>query len=179
MNKTAPINLLPSQLVLKGKDKVLLEGLKKFVLIGFIILIAASLIIAGYLVYLSFRIRSSVGNEDVLKSEISSLQQTEQGLFLIKDRISRIKAVYAKESVDGQIATLTDFIEQVSGDFRISEIQISVQRVDLSVVFPSSSAFGLFYKSLIAADLYPDITLKTLSFNPSLGYIASFELSQK
>src|SRR3989344_5231428 len=120
----ASINLLPSQLVLKGKDKVVVEGLKKFVFIGFIILIAISLLIAGYLVYLSLRIRSSVGNEEVLKSEINSLQQTEQGLFLIKDRISRIKAVYAKESVDGQIATLTDFIEQASGDFRISEIQI-------------------------------------------------------
>ena len=175
----ASINLLPSQLVLKGRDKVLVEGLKKFVFIGFIILIATSLIIAAYLIYLSLRIRSSVGSEEVLKSEVSSLQQTEQGLFLIKDRITRIKSIYAKESVDGQIAKLTGFIQGASADFRISEIQISAQRVNLSVIFPSSGEFGLFYKSLINANLYPNVTLKALSFNPSLGYIVSFELSQK
>lgn len=173
------INLLPTQLVLKGKDKVIIEGIKKFTLIGFLFLILGSLVIAGYLVYVSLRIRSSVGNEEGLKSEISTLQQTEQGLFLIKDRISKIKLVYAKESSDSQILNLTTFLESNSGDYRILEIQVVSQKVVLSMAFPSSTSFGSFYKSLINSGLYPNIVLKSLSFNQSIGYVASFELFQK
>lgn len=173
------INLLPPQLAIKGKDKVLVEGIKKFVFAGFLILILASLVIAGYLIYLSIRIRTSVSSEEVLKNDINSQQQTEQGLFLIKDRISRIKSVYAKESADKQIATLAGFIQTAPGEFRLLEIQVSTQKATLSVAFPSSDTFGSFYKALINANLYPNVVLKAFSFNPSLGYVASFELSPK
>lgn len=175
----ASINLLPTQFVLKGKDKVLIEGIKKFAFIGFLILTIVALTLGGYLVYLSVRIRSSIGNEETLKSEVTSLQQTEQGLFLIKDRISKIKTVYAKDSADSQITILTGFFQGNPGDYRILEIQVTSQRVNLSLAFPSSSSFGSFYKALVEARLFPNITLKSFSFNPSLGYVAAFELSQK
>ena len=175
----ATINLLPSQLVLKGKDKILIEGIKKFVFVGFILLIIGSLIVVGYLIFISLRIRSSISNEEFLKSEIDNLQETEQGLFLIKDRISKIKSIYAKQSADAQIALLTDFLLSNQGDYRIIEIQIISERVDLGVSFPSSSSFGLFYKALISSEIYSQVVLKSFSFNPTLGYIATFELTQK
>lgn len=172
----ATINLLPPQLVLKGRDKVVVESLKKFVFAGFLLLIVASLVIAAYLIYLSTRIRSSVTREEVLKSEINSLEQTEQGLVLIKDRISKIKSVYALESADSQIETLVGFLQATPGDYRILEIQLSAKGVVLNVVFPSSDSFGAFYKALIEAKLYSSVTLRTFSLSPALGYVASFEL---
>lgn len=175
----ATINLLPTQLTLKGRDKAIVEGAKKFVFIGFILLILASLAIAGYLVFMSVRIRASINSEEVLKKEISSFQQAEQSLFLIKDRIGKIKTVLGKESANSQVATLAEFLQTGPGDLRILEIQITPQKVTLSLIFPSSASFGGFYKLLIGSNLYPNILLKSFSFNPSIGYLVTFELSQK
>ncbi len=175
----ATINLLPTALTLKSKDKAVIDAIKKFVLLGFIVLIVASLIIAGYLIYLSLGMRASLGREEVFKQEISSFQETEQGLFLIKDRISKIKTVYAKESANKQIEVLADFLKNTPGDFRILEIQVTSQKVNLSLIFPTSSAFGAFYKSMVDSKVYTGVVLKAFSFNPSAGYVAAFELSQQ
>lgn len=174
----ATINLLPTELTLKGKDKVLVQGIRKFVSAGLLVLIIGALIIAGYLVFISFRIRSSLSNEEVLKQEISSFQETEQGLFFIKDRISKIKSVLAKESSNEQISVLSGFLQTTQGEFSIFEVQVSIQRTEISLVFPTSIEFGNFYKALIESNLYSNIILKSFSLNPSLGYLATFELIQ-
>lgn len=173
----ASINLLPTQLALKGKDKIVIEAVRKIALIGFLLLILASLVIAGYLVYALFRVRLSVNNEEALKSEIGSFQQTEQGLFLIKNRLSRIKSVLAKESANDQITKLSGLLQALPPDFRVLEIQVTSQKVTLSLIFFSSDSFGNFYKRLIDLKLYSSVSLKSLSFNPSAGYLATFELS--
>lgn len=175
----AAINLLPQGAALKGKDKTVLTALRKFVILGFMVFIAFSLAITGYLIYTSLRIRSGVASQEALKVQIDSLGQTEQSFFLIKDRISKIKTVLAKESSNEQIATLSDFLRGLSPDARVLEIQITSQKVTLGVIFPTSSAFGTFYKTLVEAGLYKTVILKSFSFNPSAGYIATFELSQK
>ena len=175
----ANINLLPQGATLKGRDRILLDGLRKFVLVGFMIFIAAALVITGYLIYTSLRIRSSIANEETLKPQVNALRQTEQSFFLIKDRVSKIKTVFGKESANAQITTLSGFLRGVFPDARVLEIQITSQKVNLGVIFPTSSAFGAFYKTLIDADLYKTVILKSFSFNPSAGYIATFALSQK
>lgn len=173
------INLLPQGLTLKGKDKILIDGVKKLVFAGFMLFIVAILVVTGYLIYTAVKIRTSVGIEESLKGEIGALSQTEQSFFLVKNRISKIKTVLSKESSNGQILTLNELLNSLSGEAKILEIQITSQKVGLSAVFPTSEIFGTFYKNIILSDLYDTVILKSLSFNPTAGYIATLELIKK
>ena len=171
------INLLPQGIALKGKDKIVLTSVGKFVSVGFVIFLLAAFLIVGYFIYLSLRIRASISLEETLKSQIGSLEQTEQSFFLIKDRIGKIKSVLAKENVRVQTETLSGVVGSFPPGVRILEIQMTSQKVTLTLIFSSSESFGIFYKGLIEAKTYKTIVLKTFSFNPSTGYIATMELT--
>lgn len=174
----ATINLLPQAATLKGRDKTLVQGLSKFLYVGFIILIAGGLALAGYFVFTVVRVRSSLLNEENLKAQVTTLSQTEQSYFLIKDRIAKIKSVLAKDSAGTQI-TILRALPVFVGENRVLEIQISGQKVTLALVFPSSASFGDFYKGLIESKVYKTVILKSFSFSPSVGYIATMELSNE
>src|SRR3989344_8904889 len=120
----ATINLLPPTIALKGRDKILITGLRKFVLVGFIIIIASALVLAGYFIYTTVRLRASLSSEELLKTEVASLQETEQSYFLIKDRISKIRGVLAQESANSQITTLMS-LPIFGGENRVLEIQLT------------------------------------------------------
>lgn len=173
------INLLPQGKVLKGRDKALVDAISKLVFVGLIIFIASILVIGAYLVYTSLRIRASVSNEEVLKAEVGALADTEQSFFLIKDRVSKIKIILAKDSLNEQIVKLSGFLKILSPDVRLIEVQAANQKVTLGLGFVSSQSFGAFYKGLVESGTYKTIILKSLSFNPLGGYIATLELSDE
>ena len=170
------INLLPEGKVLKGRDRVLVEGISKIVFGGLIVFIVAALAIAGYFVYSSLRMRASLSSEEALKVQIEALSDTEQSFFLIKDRVSKVRTVLAKESLNDEMAKLSGFLVNLPGDARLIEVQATNQKITIGISFISSSSFGSFYKNLVSSGKYKTIILKSLSFSPSGGYVAALEL---
>lgn len=170
------INLLPQGKALKGQDKVLVESISKLTLIGLIIFIAAIMAVGVYFAYSSLRLRSSISAEETLKSEIEALANTEQSFYLVKDRVSKVKTILAKASTNEQVDKLSGFLENSAQESTLTEVQLTSQKVVLSLVFPSSSSFGLFYKSLVDSGIYKIVTLKSLNFSQLAGYLATLEL---
>lgn len=173
------INLLPQGKALKGQDKVLVESISKLTLIGLIIFIAAILVVGVYFVYSSLRLRSSISAEETLKAEVEALANTEQSFYLVKDRVSKVKTILAKASTNEQTEKLAGFLENSTQELSLTEIQLTSQKVILSLVFPSSSSFGVFYKSLVDSGIYKTITLKSLNFSQLVGYLATLELTNE
>jgi hypothetical protein len=171
------INLLPTNLVAQGPVVKIANTLKKIVIAGFSIFILAVVIIVAYYLINFFTLRSSLAKQEVLKTNIKALGQTEQKVFLIKDRLDKIKIVLGAESADKNLEKLEGFLSLISQNVIISEAQISSKNTEVSIIAKSSSALTSFMGSLMTTEVFKTINLTSFGFNPVNGYFITVEVN--
>ena len=92
----ANINLLPTELKPKGQILKASKLLKKVSLVALLVFIVFAVLVFGSLIFLSTSIKSSQSNQEDLKSKVKALEQTEQRLVLVKDRLKKIAKVFSR-----------------------------------------------------------------------------------
>lgn len=171
------INLLPTNLVAQAPVVKFANTLKKIVTAGFSIFILAGLIVGSYYLVNYFTIRTSLTKQEALKTNIKALEQTEQKVFLTKDRLEKIKIALGLESADKNLEKLEKFLPIVSQSVTISEAQISSKSTEISVIARSSDALTSFMGNLVTTDIFKTIDLTSFGFNPVNGYFITVEVN--
>jgi hypothetical protein len=107
---------------------------------------------------------------ETLRASITNLESTEQGLVLLKDRITKIQTILASRQSVGLHAKQTEVVASLPDglSFQESELGNDVSRISLLAV--SSQALQTFLKSVSANDHYLSLILSGFTFNPYLGY---------
>lgn len=172
------INLLPSDLGPKASAIRIAKLIKKF----FVALISLFLIYAFFvialIIVLKVQVASSNSRQEQLKTSILSLEKTEQSLFLLKDRIGKIKTVFASSSSENNLGGVGKILNNSSGVL-MSDVKILPGKVNLTVMSVSAAPLGDFLEKIVTGNDYQTVKVKSLSFNPSSGYLVSLELTQK
>jgi hypothetical protein len=171
------INLLPTNLVAQGPVVKIADTLKKIVTVGFAVFILAAIVVSAYYLINFFTLRTSLSKQESLKTNLESLAQTEQRVFLTKDRLNKINAVLKVESADKNLEKLEQFLSVASQNVNISEAQISARNTEVSIIAKSSSALTSFMGNLVTAETFKTINLKSFSFNPISGYFITVEIN--
>ena len=171
------INLLPTNLVAQGPVIKIANTLKQIVTIGFSVFILAVIIVAAYYLINFFTLRTSLTKQEALKTNIKALEQTEQKVFLIKDRLDKIKIALGVDSADKNLEKLEGFLTLISQNVIISEAQISSKNTEVSIIAKSSSALTSFMGSLMTAEVFKTINLTSFGFNPVNGYFITVEVN--
>src|SRR4030042_2652884 len=94
----AAINLLPKDLLPSAGLIKTAKLLKNLLTLGFGIFTIVLVGLVAFFVLNSISLRSSTARQEELKNSIKALEQTEQGLVLVKDRLTKVKEVLAKDS---------------------------------------------------------------------------------
>lgn len=174
MKKT--INLLPEELEVKGPIAQGIETLKKIV----ILLAAVFLVIGGalgaYALILVFQIRDSQTAQENLKTQIASLEQAEQQLVLVKDRIAKARPLVEADDAKSNLDRLGSFLTNLPAGVNFTEGEIDLEKTEISFNANSSLGLSSLLSSLSAAQAFDTITLQSFSFNPNTGYLVSLEL---
>ncbi len=171
------INLLPTNLVAQGPVIKITNTLKQIVTIGFSVFILAVIMVAAYYLINFFTIKNSLTKQESLKNNIKALEQTEQKVFLIKDRLDKIKIASGVESADKNLEKLEGFLSLISQNVIISEAQISSKNTEVSIIAKSSDALTSFMGSLMATEVFKTIDLTSFGFNPVNGYFITVEVN--
>ena len=90
------INLLPTDLSPKGPVIKLAKSLKNIAIAGFVVFIISLVSLIVFLLFISTNLSSSTARQEQLKTSIKSLEQTEQRLVMVKDRLKYTKQVLGK-----------------------------------------------------------------------------------
>jgi hypothetical protein len=175
----AIINLLPTDLAPKGPTLRIVNYLKQIALVGFVIFLLVTLGLAGYFVITSFELNGSVNRQENLKTQIKSLEQAEQKIILLKDRVIKIKKVLAMPDSQGNIVISQEVLVMATGLVNIGELEISPEETKLTVTSNNSSSLSQFLTTLTGSKVYKTIVLSSFSFNPTAGYSAVFDLFNK
>lgn len=171
------INLLPTNLVAQAPVSKFANLLKKITTLGFVLFILAITVVGAYYLINYFTISSSVNKQTILKEQIKSLEQTEQKVFLAKDRLDKIKTALNIESADKNLEKLENFYSAIAGTVTISEADITSKKTEISVVARNSSFLTTFLGNLTTSDLFKTINLTSFGFNSSNGYFITVEIN--
>ena len=172
------INLLPTDLSPKSSIAKISQIIKSASTVGLILVVASAIGIIVFLVITSFQIKNSNTQQDQLKANIKSLEQTEQRLVLTKDRLKYAKDVLGKSSAVDSIEDLNLLFSTIPEEVEIREAQISPTKTEISIIVKSSSSLTRMLASILATDYYENIKLTSFAFNINAGYVVGISLSR-
>jgi len=173
------INLLPTDLAPKGPTLKIINYLKQVIFVGFVVFLLISLGLGGFLILTSLELQNSLSRQENLKNQIKNLEQTEQKMVLLRDRVEKINKILSMPNIQSDISNTQKIVDFNSSNINIRELEFSIDKVKLSVTASSSASFKELVDSLTQTNYYKTIILSSLNFNPNVGYSASFELSKK
>jgi hypothetical protein len=172
------INLLPQDIKPKVSILKLSKKLKRFILFGFMFFVFLASTVVGTLFILSNNLKRSIARQVAAKTEIKNLEATEQKLFLIRDRLDKIKQITAVKTAQDQINILEDALNQTKAidgvDFSGAELQQTVAKVSINA--GSSIALSNFLYNLYGNEDYKRINLLALKYNVDLGYTVTLSI---
>jgi len=167
------MNLLPPEYVVSGAvGKVLSisRSLGVILLAGFIIFIIG---LAGFFIISSIQLNSLTKRSDTLKAQISTREQSEQQLVLLKDRLKKIKTAQGMPSSDKNLSNLDPIIAAIPPNASLTELSADTQKVDVSISFRNNADLANFLKSISQIKTFKSALMTTFGFNPTSGYLVS------
>lgn len=174
----AKINLLPPDLGANASVLRLLNLAKKAaVVIGLMFFIFGTLFV-GYIVFLRIQIRASAKRAEGLKSSISALSQTEQSLFLLKERVAKIQSLFSTETQENSLTVSSDMLLNHPG-ITLNQAATSLGKISISGSSQTTGDIESFFERLIPDDNYKNIKLTSFSFSPETGYSFGLEFDLK
>lgn len=173
------INLLPEE---KGPDKlisrltVVCKNLS-IILSGLLFLSVA--VIAGILLIQNSGLNQLKLKQEKLTASVKNMEGTEKSLFLLKERLTKIKTILASGNVNKDLLSSLDNLMGTQFGVTASEIEISPQKTVLLIQGTASAGLTDYLADLLKSDLYREITLTSFLYNPVSGYSLNLEVAQK
>lgn len=174
----AKINLLPPDLGPNASVLKFLNLLKKTAVVVGLTFFVFGLLLIGYIIFLKAEIQASAKRAEGLKSSITALKSTEQSLYLLKERVGKIKSLLAKETQDESLASSASLLLNHPG-VNLTQVVASPGKINISGSCQSTNYLSSFFESVLSNNNYKSINLASFMFNPKTGYIFSLELDLK
>lgn len=170
------INLLPTDIAPKSPVNRAANLIKRIAIYGAVALIVFLLGIGGYIVYLQSQIRSSVSNQAELENSIRLLEQAEQSLVLLKDRIRRANTVLAKDTATPALENFEELTLVTSQGVGLTDAEINTEVSEVSYIISSSSQLVQLMAGVFSIEAYERIELTSFGFSPTSGYLVGLEM---
>lgn len=169
------INLIPSEMSVPVKFITLGKNLAKLTTLGCITLVIIVFGLVSSLVYFNLEYKKSISNIEGLKNQVVELEKNEQRLVLAKDKLSKIATVLTIDAIDDELLAFQSFESLLPGlpISSFSEINMTSNKVDASLVFTDSGSMQNLLSSLSSLSDYNQIILSAFGFNSTSGYLIS------
>lgn len=175
----ASINLLPTALLPNPSVLKLSKLLKSLVTLFLVLFVIVAAGVSGYFLINSYTLDASLKNQEVLKKSVQSLEQTEQSLFLVKDRVAKVKEIYANPSVKPDVEALSKILTVIPTDASLTEADMGNDSLETTFSVNNSLTLVKLMAAIVTQTSYSRVELLSFSFNPTAGYITSLSFSNK
>ena len=170
------INLLPKDLIPKKSILKLSGTIKRISMIGYSLLLVTVVVGIGVVIMLSRQINLSKSRQEGLIAKITSYEQTEQQLVLIKDRLNKADKVLTTNSALPEIEVFSQLLQLFPGGVSLDQTGITSNGTQINLAVQSSSALVELFASLLSSKLYQSVELNSFSYDSLNGYRISLSL---
>ncbi len=171
MNKKKQINLIPIEMAVPAKAVILSKFLNKISTLFAFFLVLLTVFVIGTIFYLNSEYIKVNGNVSALKNKIVELEKNEQKLILAKDKLVKINAIRAIDSIDNELDSFLKFQDLVAPDSpKYGEINLGVSKTEVSLSFPNTGSLTSVLKKIDDKLDYSRVTIESLGYSTSNGY---------
>ena len=173
---TIKLNLLPTEYVVTGTLGKVLKITRSLGVISIAAFLIFAVGLGAFFVISSFQLRNISTEVQDLKSQISTKEQSEQQIVLLKDRIKKIKTVQGLPNSFKNLGNIDPVVSTLTGSASLTELSTDSTKVDMSINFKSNSELAAFLQNLNSVKVFKSILMTTFGFNPASGYLISIRL---
>lgn len=164
-----PINLLPQEVV---QSKELTEAVYKLRVIsmgvGFLGLVVV-ILATGYMVFRGQTAKKLSEEADILKSQVLSLEQSEQRLVLLRDRLTRLSEIQGRFPQNERFIEQKTLIDEASGTASLRAVDITPSSTSLGLIASTSADLSSFIE-IIPQEMLSRMSFQNISFSEFTGY---------
>lgn len=166
----AEINLLPKEFKPDARIVNISKNLKKFSILGFLIFIIAVLFSAGSYFLLSTLLNTSMSRQSNLKTQIQNLSQTEQQLYLVKDRLDKIQVLNNAANAGQKIPAFESLLQGIPTG--VSFFSGNIDKGYVAVTFDVDGAGSLskLLATIINSGQYKSVEMNSLTYRFGSGF---------
>ena len=168
-------NLLPPDLTPREEIIKISNFIKRISVVGYSVVLISAAIFVGAFFVLSNQLKTSISEQENWKVQISSLEETEQRLVLIKDRLEKVSKILKSATAADEIESLSQTQSILPEGVILREAKLSTGNSEMRLLTQNSSSTAQLLAKLLASGIYKKVELKALDFNQTVGF--SLELN--
>jgi len=168
------VNLLPKELRPKRYIVKISKVLTNVALIALLVFVISAAVITGVFLVVSDRLSSSQEKHEELTIQIKALQETEQKIVLIKDRLEKVNKMKSKASASEKVDILGDVIKISEGSAIVNSATLSDKKADVLVIVDGSLNLTKFLSDIIISGGFKKIEMLSFGFEKDGGYKIEF-----
>jgi Tfp pilus assembly protein PilN len=170
-------NLLPPELV-TGKEVARAVNIMKTIAI-FAVLLFAVLAAVGVTSVLYYQNQFTALSEqhDSLKTTVQSMEATEQGLVLVKDRTQKIQQILDSRTNEIVLGKHKEIVDTLPEGVTFRETDIDRDKASLDISSTGAGPVSELMTRLTQSEKYKKLVLDAISFNALFGYVLSLEIN--
>jgi Tfp pilus assembly protein PilN len=172
----AGINLLTTDLAPKASVVKASGAIKKLTTLGIIALVVSLCVSIGLFLTFNNQLRTSSARTSQLGESIRALEQTEQRLVLIKDRLSLAKEAQLRGGSVQELLAIQKVVDSFPEGIRVQKFKIEKDIISASITAQNSTALTQMLAILVSTEGYTNVELSALTFVPSTGFSTNFIL---
>lgn len=168
------VNLLPKELRPKKYIVKISKVLTNVSLIALLVFIISAITVTSVYFVISNRLNSSQEKHEELITQIRALEETEQKIVLIKDRLEKISEMKSIVSASERVDILEDILNISDGIATVEGSTLTDNKANVLVSVDGSLNLTKFLSGLLISGGFKKIEMISFSFNNKVGYAMEF-----
>lgn len=168
------VNLLPKELRPKKYIVKISKVLTNVALIALLVFVISAAVITGVFIVISNRLSNSQEKHEELTIQIKALQETEQKIVLIKDRLEKVNKMKSKASASEKVDILDDIIKISEGSVIVDATTLSDKKANILVIVDGSLSLTKFLSGILISGGFNKIEMLSFAFEKDKGYKIEF-----
>ncbi|MBN1168784.1 hypothetical protein JXA63_02740 [Candidatus Woesebacteria bacterium] len=173
------INLLPDSFRVKSSSVRTAELLKKIYAILFVIVIIAMSTSIGLFYMYKTRVGEAEERKISLERQIKALEETEQRLILVQDRLSKVQQISEIKDVNEGLGVFEFVLDNSESKIIIGNVTVGEKSIEMQVSSESTLDTFQFISMLKDSQEFSDITVLSMNFSPRQGFATNIALMKK
>lgn len=169
------VNLLPKELRPKKYIVKISKVLTNVSLIALLVFIISAITVTSVYFVISDRLNSSQEKHEDLIIQIKALEETEQKIVLIKDRLEKVSEMRLIMSATERVDILEDILNISDGIATVDGSTLTDNKASVLVSVDGSLNLTKFLSGLLISGGFKKIEMISFSFNKKVGYAMEFD----